>query len=371
MLPALAKSYVLGPVKLAVKIALVVGVLLVAGLIWLSIAVDLNAYKPQIEEQATAAMGKPVTVGGDINWGISWLRPSLDINDIRIGAGKTSATTVGRVSVVVPLLDLISGGVAQWGIPAQMKLALEALVYEGQVIGDITAPVSYRGGNLSIDPLTVKLPHDGEISAVVHYQDNQLSVDAVIDDVDYALIIPGASGGDIGGTLKLQGRGTTVDAVLTGLNGEVALAGGKGKLSGDAISLWASDVLSKILTGTQSHTNVTCLLLDGSIRNGVLTPSQAVLDTESVLVRATGRIDLGRQRLQLLVTPSPKDPALLSLATPVNVTGAWDNPSVTPDKRAVLEKVGGLVLGAVAPPAALLAFGSTGDKSSPCKGAQP
>lgn len=369
MLVNATKSYFFGPIKLAIKIALFVAVLLIAGFIYLAVAVDLNTYKPQLEKSATEAMGKPVRVMGDLDWGMSGFKPSVQLNEVVIGSEKNPEATLGQLSVAIPLSDLIGGNLSADELPGKLNLNLEDLVYAGQEIGDINAPVRFNGNNLSIKPLTVNLPHDGTITADVSYQSNKLAVTAKAEGVDYALLIPGASGGDLGGTLELSSAGSTIDAVLSGLDGKVAFNGGAGRLSGDALSLWSNDLLSSILTGRKKHTDVTCLLLAGNIKNGVLVPSQAVLDTEDVLVKAKGSIDLGRQRLKLLVTPAPKDAALISLATPVNVTGAWDNPSVTPDSRAVLEKVGGLVLGAVAPPAALLAFGSTGDKSSPCAAA--
>ena len=369
MLVNATKSYFFGPVKLAIKIAMVLVVLLIIGFVVLATMIDLNKYKPEIEKHATEAMGKPVRIMGDLDWSLSWLRPSVVLNEVIVGNEKNPETTLGQLSVAIPLSDLIGGNLSADELPGKINLALDDLVYAGQEIGDITAPVRFNGNGLSIKPLTVNLPHDGTIKADVDYQNNKLTVAAKADGIDYALIIPGASGGDLGGTLDLTSTGATIDDVLSGLDGKVALGGGKGQLSGDALSMWGSDLLSTILTGKKSHTDVTCLLLNGNIKNGVLTPSQAVLDTESVLVKAKGSIDLGSQRLKLLVTPSPKDPALISLATPVNVTGAWDNPSVTPDKRAVLEKVGSLMLGAVAPPVALLGFGSTGDKSSPCAAA--
>ena len=369
MLVNAAKSYFFGPVKLAVKIALVLALLLIVGFIYLAATLDLNKYKPELEKHASEAMGKPVRVLGDLDWGISGFKPSIVLNDVIVGNEKNPETTLGQLSVAIPLSDLLGGNLSADELPAKINLALEDLVYEGQEIGDITAPVRFNGKGLSIKPLTVNLPHDGTLEADVDYQNNKLTVAAKAADIDYALIIPGASGGDLGGTLELNGSGATIDDVLSGLNGKVALSGGQGRLSGDALSLWSNDVLSSVLTGRKKHTDVTCLLLNGNIKNGVLTPSQAVLDTEDVLVRAKGSIDLGRQRLKLLVTPTPKDAALISLATPLDVQGPWDNPSVTPDKRAVLEKVGSLMLGAVAPPAALLAFGNTGDKSSPCTAA--
>lgn len=371
MLVDAAKSYFLGPVRLAFKLGLIVLVLLLALFAYIALTLDLNPYKPKIEQQASEAVGKPVRITGDLDWGLSWLRPSVVAHDVVVGPVEKPEATMGRLALTVPLSDLMNGSMVKGDLPGRVDLALEKLAYAGQLIGDVTAPVRFGANGLSISPLTVDLPEDGQLVADVDYQGTQLTVTAKAQDVDYGLIIPGATGGDLGGTLELTGKGATIQAVLASLDGEIALRGGKGRLSGDAISLWASDLLSKVMTGTKKHTDVACLLLDGAIRNGVLTPSRAVLDTDDVLVTAKGRIDLVRQRLRLLVTPSPKDAALISLATPLNVEGAWDDPAVTPDKRAVLEKVGGLMLGAVAPPAALLAFGKTGDKSSPCADKQP
>lgn len=367
MLLDAAKSYYLGPVKLVLKLLVVVFILAVAGFIYIAATLDLNPYKAQIEQQATEAVGKPVHITGDLDWGISWFRPSVMLHDIVVGSLKNPEATLGKLAVTVPIGDLISGGLAKGDLPGKVDLALDDLVYAGQEIGDITAPVRFGADGLSINPLTVKLPKDGKLEADVDYQGAKLTVTAKAENIDYSLIIPGATGGDLGGTLDLNANGAAIDDVLAGMNGKIVLRGGKGRLSGNAISLWASDLLSKVMTGGgKDYTDVACLLLNGDIRNGVLTPSQAVLDTDDVIVGAKGKIDLRKQKLHLLVTPAPKNASLVSLATPLNVDGAWDNPSVTPDKRAVLEKVGGLVLGAVAPPAALLSFGSMGDKSSPC-----
>lgn len=369
MLVNAAKSYFLGPVKLVVKVAFILVAMLIAGFIYIALTLDLNPYKPQIEQQASEAMGRPVRIMGDLDWGISWFRPSIVLNKIIVGNAAQPEATLGKLSFTVPLSELIAGNISAEALPGKIDLVLKDLVYEGQEIGNITAPVRFNAEGLSIVPLTIDLPHDGTLKADVAYHGNKLTVSAKAEDIDYALIIPGASGGNLGGTLDLDGVGATIDDVLTGLNGKVALSGGEGRLSGDAISLWASDLLSRVMTGTKKHTDVTCLLLKGDIRRGIFTPAQAVLDTDSVLVRATGSIDLGRQRLKLLVTPSPKDAALISLATPLNVEGSWDNPSVKPDKRAMLEKVGGLMLSVVVPPAALLSFAQKGDNSSPCTAA--
>jgi uncharacterized protein involved in outer membrane biogenesis len=355
-----------GPLRWLWRGLLLLAVLLAGGLVALRLAFDLNDYRAEIERRATEVAGKPVRILGDLGWGLG-LMPTIAISDVEVGAEAAPDARLGGIRVGVPLSAILSGDLFSGGMPGRLHISVDNLRLKDRALGDFTAPVRLGRRAFSVDPLEGDLPEGGEITAVVTYADNALKADAEVSGVDYAMILPGATGGDMSGKLALTGTGATAEDILQGLNGTVSLYGGAGRLSGDAIGLWANDVLSTILTGRQSHTDVTCLAIDGIIKGGVLRPSLAVLDTDSARVSASGRIDLGNQRLNLVVTPAPKEPALVSLATPLRVEGPWSSPGVAPDGRAVIEKAAGLLLGAVAPPAALLSFMDKGDSSaSPC-----
>lgn len=352
--------------KKGIFIALGVTVFLAMALVVLLRSFDLNAHKPKLEAKASEVAGQPVRILGDARLGFRGLMPSLVLEQLRVGPERAPEATVGTVKAAVPLTALRA--LTAGRLPERLDLTLEKLTVKGRDLGDITAPVRFTGDNLRIDPLQADLPRGGELRAVIDYTARKLTATAEVKNIDYALIIPGASGGDIHGNLSLTGQGRTVDAILAELDGKVDLYGGSGTLSGDALTLWADDLLSAVLTGASEKTDVACMLLSGRIRNGVLVPSQALLDTARVQVKAKGQVDLRRQTLNLVVTPAPKQTALLSLATPLRVKGPWDAPQVAADGRAVVEKVGGMLLGAVAPPAALLPFVKKGAGDSPCGG---
>ena len=58
--------------------------LIVAALLIIPMFVDLNDYKPQIEQQVTAATGRSFSIGGDIDLSLfPWAGVAL--SDIRLG----------------------------------------------------------------------------------------------------------------------------------------------------------------------------------------------------------------------------------------------------------------------------------------------
>lgn len=357
-LSAKSKKILLGALGVLAVLVTVVGVVLSR--------VDLNKMKPKIEAQASEAAGKPVRILGDIGWGLDWLVPSVVLQNVQVGAANAPDGSVGEIKIRVPLTALLAGEGPGGHLPSRIYLTLKDLSLHGHKLGDFTAPVHLSGDNLSIDPLEGDLPQGGDLKATLDYTDRVLTAKAEVSDIDYALVMPGASGGAIKGQMSLQGRGDSVDSILRGLDGDVSLYGGAGKLEGDAITMWADDLLSTVLTGSSDATEISCVVVQGKIQNGVLKPSKAVLDTKRVQVSAKGAVDFGAQSLNLLLTPAPKETALLSLATPLRVSGPWSGPDVKPDGRGIAEKAAGMLLGAVAPPAALLGFMKQGSGENPC-----
>jgi AsmA family protein len=93
-----------------------------------------------------------------------------------------------------------------------------------------------------------------------------------------------------------------------------------------------------------------------------------LLDTAKVTVQGTGTIDLGSERIALVLTPQPKERSLISLATPIDVGGTLAAPSLSPDRLALAKGAAGAVIGNVIIPFGFLVpliSGGTGDEN-PC-----
>jgi uncharacterized protein involved in outer membrane biogenesis len=115
--------------------------------------------------------------------------------------------------------------------------------------------------------------------------------------------------------------------------------------------------LGLTLAGDKSSTSLRCAVGHFDVQDGVMTAQQFVLDTGPVLVKGQGSVDLGKETVNLRFAGQPKSFQLVRLRAPITVSGPLDHPAIGLMTDTALAQGGiGLVLGILAPPAALLAF---------------
>jgi hypothetical protein len=148
---------------------------------------------------------------------------------------------------------------------------------------------------------------------------------------------------------------------MASLDGTVGFVTGPGRIGSKAIDALSSD-LARLITlsatgSTQQSVNqLNCIAVPFKVEKGIARSDAILVDTGRVTVRGTGSIDLREERIDLLLTPNPKDASLANyLAVPVHIGGTLANPSFTPDKTAVAKGVAGAVLGTAINPLSLLA----------------
>ena len=76
----------------------------------------------------------------------------------------------------------------------------------------------------------------------------------------------------------------------------------------------------------QEGTKLLCAMVDLPISGGVATSHVMVLDTDDMLMRGQGEIDLGQERYDLLLRPRPKRNRATGFNANVRITGALTNP---------------------------------------------
>ena len=168
--------------------------------------------------------------------------------------------------------------------------------------------------------------------------------------------------------LDVQGRGSSTAQLLASLNGPVHLQLDKGSISHlltEAIGLDVAQGLGILLRGDRML-ELHCARLDGSFKAGVLRPRTAVLDNRDSRIDVDGRVNLADETLDLRVVAHPKDFSLLTLRSPVRLQGTLGDPRVALEGKALGGKVlAAIALGALGPPAALLAFVDPGEDLPP------
>ncbi|MAK80611.1 MAG: AsmA family protein [Phenylobacterium sp.] len=167
--------------------------------------------------------------------------------------------------------------------------------------------------------------------------------------------------GDLVGRVKLRGAGASVHRAFANAEGEALLVVPQGEIReafAELIGINVTRGLGLLLTDDQSRSPVRCAVAHFKGSGGVLRADHIVFDTEPVLGRGEGEIDLGRERIDFRLDGEPKEARLIRLMAPVTVRGPMLAPEVGVEAAGAIAQ-GGLAaaLSVVAAPlAALLPF---------------
>jgi hypothetical protein len=167
------------------------------------------------------------------------------------------------------------------------------------------------------------------------------------------------SRGEINGDADLRSRGNSVAALLGNANGELKLLMNDGQISNtllEAAGLNVANLVVSELFGDKT-VHIRCLATDLVARDGVFDSRLFAFDTDPALINVDGNVNLKTEQMDLNIRPHTKGLRIFSLRSPLYARGTLKNPKVGVQSGPLLLRGGGAVaLGAIAPPAALLAL---------------
>lgn len=173
--------------------------------------------------------------------------------------------------------------------------------------------------------------------------------------------------GRLGGRATLQGRGLSTADILASLQGRVRSELRDGRISHLAIEAAGLDItqaLGMIVIGDQAL-KVNCAAADLEVAAGIVKPKVLVLDTDDSTMWVGGSLSFASESLDLRLMVAPRDFSLVSLRTPVRLSGSFAQPQVSVSRGAIAGKVGAAVLlGLINPVAALIPFLDPGDSEA-------
>lgn len=169
-------------------------------------------------------------------------------------------------------------------------------------------------------------------------------------------------------TLDLKARGASPQQMVNSLSGKARISAGRGRAQLKTIDSFVGGVTTvagQLFEEGKNDTQLNCAIGDLKVRNGVVTTQVALVDSEAATLRIDGTVDLGREKLDLTVTPRPKKPTL-TVAVPIHVRGPLRTPEFEPDRTSSFAKLIGIGSLLVYPPAAVVALGDLGDTGNAC-----
>ena len=228
-----------------------------------------------------------------------------------------------------------------------------------------------ESGLAKLQPLTLQAA-GGRIESFVSLD---ASRDPIVTDAQIALrglqlpkLFPNAeltedSSGRIGGKFVLQGTGNSIAQMLGTSNGEIGLVMGRGRISNLLLELAGLDLAEalRFKLGKDRIIPVRCAHADFGVTDGVMQTRQFAFDTTDTVLYAEGSVSLRDETFDLILRPQPKDRSLVSLRSPLRVSGTFKDPSVLPKAGPLaLRGIAAAALYSIAPPAILLALLETG-----------
>ena len=137
-----------------------------------------------------------------------------------------------------------------------------------------------------------------------------------------------------------------------------------------------SDLVTTMLSREwrrEDVTDINCMVARFTIEDGLARTDGVLVDTRRITIGAAGTLNLENEKLNLVIAPRPKRTSLVSLTSPVRVTGTMAAPKVAvtvlPRDR-TLSTTGRLLTGLINPGYLIFTFTQTGSGvRNPCAAA--
>jgi uncharacterized protein involved in outer membrane biogenesis len=167
--------------------------------------------------------------------------------------------------------------------------------------------------------------------------------------------------GTLAARVKLAGSGDTVAKAAGNADGSVTFVVPRGQIRNAYAELMGIDVpegLIGLLSGSKDQAGVRCMVANFSAKNGTLTASNFVFDTDAVVAHGSGTVDLKTERVNMKLEGAPKEFRVMRVRAPITMGGTLAHPSFGVDPSGAAVQTGAAVaLGVfLSPLAAILPF---------------
>src|SRR3989304_4233935 len=210
----------------------IVGALLIV----LSLTLNLNSFKGQIEAAATKILRQPVHIKGDIKFSMLSWRPALVLKDVVVRSDGERPSVIRADRLAVSLLILQS--------PRSFLARIKGLTFEDHLLGNYDVPIRVYATGFDSRALVGEL-EGAALTGEVSYLDNEFHLKLSLKDLPYGRIAEGAEG-KIKGKIQLDGHGSDTAQIARTLNGNFTLIGGGGKITKRAVKSWERGFFSAI-----------------------------------------------------------------------------------------------------------------------------
>lgn len=223
---------------------------------------------------------------------------------------------------------------------ADVRLRAKQILAPNLPIDNLNAKLSLNDGVLKLEP-TVFGVANGRVEIYSTFDASQkpskINIDARLHQLDLKRFMKSEFAqktiGPIGGRIALTGSGQSFRELMATASGNTFVMMSGGEISELLVRLAGLNVARAlgVLVRGDKPIPIRCALLDLQGKDGQMGVQTLVFDTEKSVVAGEGNIDLRDEKLDIVLTPVPKDFSPFSLRSFIRVNGHLKNISVFPD----------------------------------------
>ncbi len=263
---------------------------------------------------------------------------------------------------------------------ASLLIQLDKVMSGKDTLGKGRLEITLQDGRFSIAPLELQLA-DGTARTEFSYYptatDAEIQLTTAIDKLDMGILARRAKpestmGGHLSLDLKIEATAPNLNQLLANGNGHFDLAFVPINLDASLIDLWAVNLLSALASEVDGEPTsiINCLVASFSMEDGLMEERVIYMDTTHMSIEGEAKIDFKNKRLQVKAAPYAKRPEFFSLATPVKISGSFDDFGIGINKIRLITTAASFITSPVHVPLRRLFSGETPeDGAEACRAA--
>ncbi|MBV6632965.1 MAG: AsmA family protein [Alphaproteobacteria bacterium] len=235
-------------------------------------------------------------------------------------------------------------------VDVDLSVDLKAIQAANGPIGSGKGRIKLNGGRLDAAPIEVNVGGGRILASLAAETTGAFGLQANGAGIDYgatlaALGVTQAVEGSTDFAVNLAGRGATVPAILSGLNGQITMDGGNGRILTEYLdSKWIDKIReASPLPLDFESTLMHCAITSIGIENGLAEITETMVDTAALTLAAAGRYSLAEDQLDMVMRVRPNTRATAGLSAPLKVSGPLSNASINIDAQGLARGLGDLV----------------------------
>ncbi len=309
---------------------------------------EVNGLRLQVGQSALDGIGKVETASGRPRIDIALTAPVVQLDDFKLD-GWSPVEKKPDEKPKAQSADEIRNKAAEASDQAQKLLSPEMLrrqdarlkvevkqVLSGQdKLGSGRLEAKLENGRADIGPLEVDVPGGGaKLWLGYEPTEQDVKVDLHIDvrKFDYGVLARRIKPqSDVSGSFSLKldvdSQARYLSDILRHGSGRIEFAVWPQNMQSGIFDLWAVNVLVALVPAVDpgKASKVNCAVGRFVLKDGKLTDRVIVMDTSRMRVNGVGKADFGDEVFDLRMAPQAKTAQFLSLATPIRVSGPFNN----------------------------------------------